>query len=58
VRLQSQHANLSLSGAGSAKVWAEATLNGSITGAGNIQYKGSPEIEETQTGLGSIKPIK
>ncbi len=58
VELQSQHANLSLSGAGSAKVWAEVTLNGRITGAGSIQYKGSPEIEETQTGLGNIKPIR
>ena len=55
--LKSQEAEVVLSGAGSAKVWAEKTLNATVTGAGSIKYKGTPEVEKENTGIGDIKPL-
>jgi len=55
--LKSREANVSLSGAGSARVWVEAELNAHITGAGSIQYKGDPQIAESSTSLGNVKPL-
>lgn len=57
VELKSQEAEVVLSGAGSAKVWAEKTLKATVTGAGSIKYKGTPEVEKENTGIGDIKPL-
>jgi hypothetical protein len=56
-QLKSQAANVSLSGAGSARVWAEVELNAHVTGAGSIKYKGNPHITQSSTDLGNIKPL-
>ncbi len=56
-QLKSQQANVSLSGAGSARVWVEAELNAHVTGAGSIKYKGDPHITQSSTGLGNVKPL-
>ena len=55
--LQTEDSEVLLSGAGSATIWAEKTLKATVTGAGSIKYKGSPEIEQNNTGLGDIKPL-
>lgn len=55
--LKTLEANVALTGAGSAKVWAEAALNATLSGAGSIKYKGDPVVEKNITGLGSIKPL-
>jgi hypothetical protein len=55
--LKSKAAAVLLTGAGEAKVWAEEDLNANITGAGTIKYKGSPKVEQSSSGLGSIKPL-
>ena len=55
--LHSQTAEVDLSGAGSAKVWVEDDLKAIVSGAGKIQYKGSPNLTEENTGIGSIKPL-
>jgi hypothetical protein len=55
--LQSQDAEVLLSGAGSATVWVEKTLKATVTGAGSIKYKGSPSVEQTTSGIGDIKPL-
>lgn len=55
--LQSDEAEVMLSGAGSAVVWADKTLKATVTGAGSIKYKGSPEVEQENTGIGEIKPL-
>ena len=55
--LQSQVAEVELSGAGSALVWVEDELKAIISGAGSIQYKGSPQLIEENTGIGRIKPF-
>lgn len=55
--LRSQEANVTVSGAGTARVWAEEELNATLTGAGSILYKGQPVLEKSITGLGTIKSI-
>jgi len=56
-QLHSQKADINLTGAGSAQIWAESTLNARVSGAGTIRFKGDPQIEQTVTGLGSVKPL-
>lgn len=55
--LQSQEADINLTGAGSARIWAETILKARVSGAGNINYKGDPQVEQTITGLGGVKPL-
>jgi hypothetical protein len=57
VDLKSQDAEVVLSGAGAAKVWAEGTLNAILTGAGSIKYKGQPVLSQSKSGIGDIKPL-
>jgi hypothetical protein len=54
-RLETNRADLRLSGVGSATVWAKDFLNASISGAGVIEYYGSPRISQSNTGLGVLK---
>ena len=54
--LQTKIAELSVTGAGDARVAVSDTLNVSITGAGKIEYIGNPpHIEREITGAGSIR---
>lgn len=55
--LRSQEADVTLTGAGSARVWAETTLKGSVSGAGSILYRGEPQVDQFVSGLGSVKPL-
>ena len=55
--LQSQSAQVQLAGAGEARVWAEATLEATVTGAGSIRYKGNPVMTQQKTDLGEIKAL-
>jgi len=55
--LESQEAQVSISGAGSARVWVEGDLKANVSGAGSIKYKGNPSVEQSNTGMGSIKPL-
>jgi len=54
-RLQAGKASVRLSGVGSATVWAKETLEASISGAGVIEYYGSPQLAQSNTGLGMLK---
>lgn len=54
-RLETTRADVRLSGVGVATVWAKETLNASISGAGRIEYYGSPQISQSNTGLGVLK---
>ena len=54
LELQSQDASVLISGAGSARVWAVEKLQAKVSGAGSIKYKGDPELDSSNTGLGSI----
>jgi len=42
------------SGVGEAKIWATNSLKGSLSGVGNILYKGNPTIEVNASGVGKI----
>jgi hypothetical protein len=55
--LHSRTAEVVLTGAGSAQVWVDEALTARISGAGNILFKGEPKIDQTITGLGSVKPL-
>lgn len=52
--LQTQRAEVDVSGAGSATVWAEAELDARISGAGSVRYYGRPAVTQRITGLGSV----
>ncbi len=54
-RLVALKASVRLSGVGSATVWAKDTLEASISGAGVIEYYGSPKLVQSNTGLGVLK---
>lgn len=55
--LQSEDADVAISGAGSATVWAERKLSARISGAGSIDYFGSPNVSENISGVGSVHKI-
>jgi hypothetical protein len=55
--LQSQDADVNISGAGSATVWADDQLDARISGAGSIDYYGSPQVSERISGVGSVRKI-
>ena len=53
--LQVKSAELSISGAGKAEVWASDTLKVSISGAGKVTYRGTPTVEKDISGAGSVR---
>jgi len=55
--LESQDAAVKQSGLGNAHVWAVTTLEASLSGAGNIEYRGSPTLTQKASGLGSIRKV-
>jgi hypothetical protein len=48
---------VTISGAGSATVWATQSLTGNIGGAGSISYYGDPQVSQAVSGVGSIKKL-
>ena len=56
--LQSNKADIELSGMGGATVRVEEELAATITGAGSIQYFGNPRVEQSVNGAGSVKPAE
>ncbi len=55
--LQSRKARVSISGAGSALLWATEELHADLSGAGSIQYYGSPVVSTDISGAGSVKSL-
>jgi len=53
--LESQDALIKQSGVGNASVWAVTTLDAALSGAGNIDYRGTPALTQKVSGLGHIK---
>jgi len=52
--LASQTAQIGISGAGNATVWAKTSLNVQISGTGSVNYYGSPQVSREVSGLGSV----
>lgn len=55
--LQSARAKVTLSGVGSATLWAIERLDVAITGLGSVSYYGSPAVEHLLSGLGSLNQL-
>jgi hypothetical protein len=53
--LESQDVVLKQSGVGNAHVWAVTTLDASLSGAGNIDYRGAPAVTQKVSGVGHIR---
>ena len=43
-------------GLGGATVWATENLNANISGAGNVEYYGNPDVTTKISGLGNVTP--
>ncbi len=56
--LQSTRATIELSGMGNATVRVDDELVAKITGAGSIKYFGSPRVQQSVSGAGSVKPAE
>jgi hypothetical protein len=55
--LQGQTAEVRVTGTGNATVWVEEELEAVISGAGSVNYRGNPTIQEHISGAGSIKSL-
>ena len=53
--LESQDVAIRQSGVGNARVWAVTTLDASLSGAGNIDYRGAPAVTQKVSGVGHIR---
>jgi hypothetical protein len=53
-QLESQKAQVKLSGVGSATIWVVQELEASIQGVGSVEYYGSPSVSERITGVGRL----
>jgi Putative auto-transporter adhesin, head GIN domain len=57
--LESENTNVSVSGVGSAHVFASVHLSATVSGTGNVYYRGNPQNPEIHTsGVGSVSPEK
>lgn len=56
--LKCRKATIELSGMGDATVRVEEELAATITGAGSVNYYGTPHVEQTLNGAGSVKPAE
>ena len=54
-RLASTHASVDVSGVGKVVVRVDQALDASISGAGTIEYLGSPTVHENVSGVGRVK---
>lgn len=52
--LRSGVAQVTISGLGSARLWATEALDVSISGAGSVEYKGNPQVTQLISGLGTV----
>ena len=55
--LKSETANVTISGTGSAVVWATGHLDANISGLGSVQYYGQPQVTKNVSGLGSVQSL-
>ena len=55
--LRSSFAEVQVSGAGQATVWAAYDLKARVSGAGGVRYKGSPTVEQKVSGAGRVRPL-
>jgi len=54
---EAENVSISLSGVGDIRTWATKNLTGSISGVGNVLYKGEPTINVNTNITGNIKKL-
>jgi len=52
---QVENITIKQSGVGDSKVWATSSLSGTLSGVGDIHYKGSPAVNVKVSGIGKVK---
>ncbi len=58
IDLESQSAIVKISGQGNASIWAIEELEARISGYGKVEYRGSPTVSHSISGLGSVRQLK
>lgn len=56
-QMESAEAEIIVSGLGSATLWAEETLDVTISGSGNVSYFGSPQVTSDISGIGDLDQL-
>lgn len=56
-KLQSEEADVRISGHGNANLWVTKRLAVTISGVGNVEYSGEPTISQTISGVGTVKKV-
>lgn len=56
--LRSEHATVTVAGAGRVVVRAERTLKATISGAGSVEYLGHPQVTERVSGAGRVRKLE
>ncbi len=55
--LESQSAQVTVTGSGMARVWTKSTLSATVSGSGDLEYYGSPAVSQNVTGSGRIRSL-
>ncbi len=55
--LESQAAQVTVTGSGMARVWAKTTLSATLSGSGDLEYYGSPVVSQNVTGSGRVRSL-
>lgn len=56
--LLTENANIEMSGAGDAEVFASVKLDVHVSGAADVKYKGNATVNQSVSGAGSVKKIE
>ncbi len=56
--LRSRRATVRLSSSGDATLWAEESLDASVSSSGSVYYRGDPEVSDRRSSSGRIRPIR
>ncbi len=56
--LETHTASIRISGHGHAILWVHDTLDVRISGAGTVEYKGTPSVSQSISGVGKVKQLQ
>ncbi len=55
--LESQTAQVAVTGSGLARVWAKTSLSATLSGSGDVEYYGSPTVNQNVSGSGRVRSL-
>ena len=56
--VRSDHVAVRLNSSGDARIWAEESLDATLTSSGSVAYKGDPEVMDSHSSSGQVKRIR